>query len=281
MKRKLTLPLAALFAVSGVLAGCSNQNSSSQTAPVAQAAEQMPKTGAPITISVAPGERQKFGGLGASVGNWNGTYQKLSETERTRLSRMLWHDLKFNTLRLWFNTDQYAATPGAHDMTEFRRQYLDSGLIDDARKQGVTTLLLAPEHLPDYMKGPTQDGKTPLKDSEVSNYAVMVAEFIAQLKKEGVIIDVTGVQNEPNVNEIFSADQLVEIVKQLRAELDKRGLQSVQIIASEHASSDGLYRKSRKAPAFMRGDIRLCRTQFDGRRESCLFVRRTLEVYEP
>ena len=247
MNRKITLPIAALFAVSGVFVGCSNQNSSAQTVPVAQAAEQAaqqtPKTGAPITITVASGERQKFGGLGASVGNWSGTYQKLSQTERTQLSKMLWHDLKFNTLRMWFNTDQYAATPGARDMTEFRRQYLDSGLIDDARKQGVTTLLLAPEHLPEYMKGSMKDGATPLKESEVSNYAVMVAEFIAQLKKEGVAIDVTGVNNEPNVNEIFSASQMVAIVKQLRTELDKRGLQSVQIIASEHASSDGLYYK--------------------------------------
>ena len=243
MIRSSLFPLSALFALSGVLASCSNQSAPAQTVTVAQAAQQTPPTGAPILISVAPGERQKFGGLGASVGNWSGTYQKLSPTERTKLSRMLWHDLKFNTLRLWFNTDQYAATPGAHDMTEFRRQYLDSGLIKDARAQGVTTLLLAPEHLPDYMKGPNQDGGTPLKESEVGNYAIMVAEFIAQLKQAGVAIDVTGVQNEPNVNEIFSAEQLVEIVKQLRAELDQRGLQSVQIIASEHASSDGLYYK--------------------------------------
>ena len=178
---------AAIFA-GGALAGCS-QSAETPATQVAQAADQTSepasKTGAPITISVVAGERQKFGGLGASVGNWSGTYQKLSPAQRTQLSKLLWHDLKFNTLRLWFNTDQYAATPGAHDMTEFRRQYLDSGLIDDARKQGVTTLLLAPEHLPAYMKGETKDGKAPLKDSEVSNYAIMVADFIEQLKKSG------------------------------------------------------------------------------------------------
>ena len=209
----------------------------------ARAAEPAPAPGAPITIRVAPGERQTFGGLGASVGNWSGTYQKLSQTERTQLSRMLWHDLKFNTLRLWFNTDQYAATPGARDMTEFARQYLDSGLIADARAQGVTILLLAPDHLPDYMKGAPQEGGAPFKDAEIENYAALLADFIAQLKNAGVTINVTGVQNEPNIGEIFSAAQMVAVVKGLRAELDKRGLQSVGIIAPEYASSDDSYYK--------------------------------------
>ena len=236
---RFTLLSVALLA-GGALAGCSNSAETPSTA-VAQAAEPALKVGAPITVDVAAGERQTFGGLGASVGNWSGTYQKMTPAQRTQLSKLLWHDLKFNTLRLWFNTDQYAATPGAHDMTEFARQYLDSGLIADARKQGVTTLLLAPEHLPDYMKGPAKDGGTPLLEAQVSNYAAMLAEFIARLKERGVSIDVTGVQNEPNVNEIFSAQQMVRIVKELRADLDKRGLQSVKIIASEHASADDLY----------------------------------------
>ena len=161
---RFTLLSVALLA-GGALAGCSNSAETPATA-VAQAAEPTPKMGAPVTVDVAAGERQTFGGLGASVGNWSGTYQKMTPAQRTQMSKLLWHDLKFNTLRLWFNTDQYAATPGAHDMTEFARQYLDSGLIADARKQGVTTLLLAPEHLPDYMKGPTKDGGTPLLEAQ-------------------------------------------------------------------------------------------------------------------
>ena len=250
MKSKSVL---ALLALSGALAGCSNTAALPGGAPIARAAEPVakpapatngaPQSGAPITISVAAGERQKFGGFGASVGNWSGTYQKLSPAERTQLSRLLWHDLKFNTLRMWFDTDQYAPTPGARDLTAFTRQYLDSGLIADARKQGVTTLLLAPEHLPDYMKGPGKDGGAPLLESQVNAYAEMVADFIADLQKRGVSIDVTGVQNEPNINELFSPAQLVAIVKQLRAQLDKRGLQNVEIIASEHSSSDNTYYK--------------------------------------
>ncbi|RYX83818.1 hypothetical protein EON83_12785 [bacterium] len=232
--------LVALSLVGGIIV-IPLQQASAQTTPA------VPPTvanGAPITITVAAGERQTFGGFGASVGNWGGTYQTLSVAERTELSRLLWHDLKFNTLRMWFDTDRYAPTRGAHDLSDFRRMYVDSSLISDARKQGVTTLLLAPEHLPDYMKGPMADGKAPLKEEEVANYAVMVADFIERLKKEtGVEIDVTGIQNEPNVNEIFSEAQLVSIVKQLRSELDKRGLQNVKIIASEHASVDGLFYK--------------------------------------
>jgi O-glycosyl hydrolase len=47
-----------------------------------------------------------------------------------------------------------------------------------------------------------QGGDARLKESEVDNYAVLLADFIARLKAEtGVQLDATGVQNEPNVTE--------------------------------------------------------------------------------
>jgi hypothetical protein len=43
---------------------------------------------------------------------------------------------------------EYSPTPGAHDLSIFRRNYIDSGIIADARKFGATTLLLAPDGCP-------------------------------------------------------------------------------------------------------------------------------------
>ena len=90
------------------------------------------------------------------------------------------------------------------------------------------------------MKEKRSDGGVAFKAGEEENYAVLLADFIKQLKdKTGVLLDVTGVQNEPNDNERFSPEQLVAVVKHLRRELDARGLPSVQIIAPENANVDG------------------------------------------
>ncbi len=197
----------------------------------------------PVTITVTPGARQTFHGFGASALNFGHEYQTLTPAERTTLSRTLWHDLGFRTLRLWANMDKYAPTPGAHDLSQFRGCYVNSGLITDARAQGVTTLLLAPDGLPPYMAekragGSAQTGMA-LKASEVENYADLLADFIARLRAEtGITVSVTGIQNEPNDLERFTPAQIVRVVTRLRADLDKLGLQSVQIIASENASAD-------------------------------------------
>ncbi len=195
-----------------------------------------------ITITVPAGERQTFGGFGASLGNWGGQYQQLAPGERTKLSEWLWRDLKFNTLRLWLNMDEYAPTPGARDSSTFRRCYVDSGIIADARRMGVTTLLLAPEGLPAYMKEQQPDGGRGIKAAELESYVQALADFIQQIEKEaGVAIDVTGLQNEPNVSDRFAPAQIVAAAKMLRSDLDRRGLPSVKIIASEHANCDDSY----------------------------------------
>lgn len=201
------------------------------------------QTPVPVTITVTSGARQTFHGFGASALNFGHEYQTLTPAERTTLSRTLWHDLGFHTLRLWANMDKYAPTPGAHDLTQFRGCYVDSHLIADARAQGVTTLLLAPDGLPPYMAEKRPDGSAQtgmaLKDSEVDNYADLLADFIARLRTEtGTAITVTGIQNEPNDLERFTPAQIVRVVKRLRVDLDKQGLPGVQIIAPENASAD-------------------------------------------
>lgn len=197
-----------------------------------------------VTITVQPGARQTFAGFGTSLGNWGHDYQKLTPPERTTLSRMLWHDLRFKTLRLWMNTFEYAPTRGAHDLTVFRDCYVDSGIIADAKKQGMTTLLLAPDGMPDYVKAKRAGGPNDyaLKDDEIAAYAGLLADFIARLKAEtGVQINATGLQNEPNDLDRIAPEQMGAVVKALRRALDARGLRAVKIIGPENANVDGVF----------------------------------------
>lgn len=190
--------------------------------------------GAPITISVPAGGRQTFAGLGASTGNWGNEYQSLTAGQRRQLSRMFWRDLNFKIFRLWLNVDEYSPTRGTHDLTRFRNQYIRSGAIADAKANGVTTLVLGPDHIPPYMRESDKvDG--PINDSEMENFVTLVAEAIRQLRDEdNLTIHATGMENEPDM----TADQIVRGVKRLRTELDARGLQKVKIIASEASSVD-------------------------------------------
>jgi O-glycosyl hydrolase len=190
--------------------------------------------GAPITITVPAGGRQTFAGFGASVGNWSGEYQSLTAEQRARLSRLFWRDLNFKIFRLWFNVDDYSRKRGAKDLSLFRKQYVQSGAIADAKANGVTTLVLAPDHIPPYMRTSDKvDG--PINDGDVEEFVTLIAQGIKALKDEdGIEVQATGVENEPDM----TAEQIVRAVKRLRAELDKRGLQSVKIIASEASSVD-------------------------------------------
>ncbi len=215
-------------------------------------AQTAPAPPAAVTITVQMGARQTFAGLGASALNFGHEYQTLTQGQRKTVSRMLWHDLRFTTLRVWVNMDKYAPTPGVRDMTEFRGCYVDSGLIADARAQGVTTLLLAPDGVPAFMTEKSAQGSAEtgmaLKPSATDAYADLLTDFIARLRREAHIVpDATGVQNEPNDQERFTPAQVVAVVKRLRADLDAQGLARVQIIAPEQANVDGGFFETARA----------------------------------
>ena len=195
-----------------------------------------------VVISVQPGARQTFAGLGVSQGNWGRDYQKLTAGERAQLSQMLFGDLKLTSLRMWLNLNEYAPDEKTRTTADFRARYIDSGLIADAQKNGVVDLLLAPDNAPVFLKekreGGGQDYAIPR--DKLPAYADIIAEFIEQIQREtGVLINVTGLQNEPNdLDRIAPADFDVA-VKSLRAALDARGLQKVKVIGPEQANVDG------------------------------------------
>ena len=197
----------------------------------------------PVKISVEAGARQTFAGLGASCGNWGREYQKLSPAERAQLSQMLWRDLGMTSLRLWVNLNEVAPTRGELKTDDFIARYFASQIVADAQKNGVTELLFAPDAMPDWMKTKREGGPQDfaLKTENITDYAQLIADFLAQIRREtGVTIQTTGVQNEPNDLDRIAPEQFPALIKALRAALDARGLKSVKIIAPESANVDGV-----------------------------------------
>ena len=200
--------------------------------------------GEATTITVGALGRQTFRGLGTSLGNWGGDYGKLTAAERDRLAGLAWGGLRMRTLRLWINLDEYAPTPEARHTADFRRRYVDSGIVADFRRLGGVELLLAPDAMPAWLKEKRPGGPQDfaLRADAVAPYARLIAEFIAQVRAEtGVALTATGLQNEPNDLDRIDAHQMPALVVALRRELDARGLAAVGIIAPEAANVDSTF----------------------------------------
>ncbi|RZA16431.1 MAG: hypothetical protein EOP10_24580, partial [Proteobacteria bacterium] len=197
-----------------------------------------------VTITAHPGERQTFAGLGTSLGNWGRDYQKLTVGQQQELSDSLWRQLNMKSLRLWLNLNEYAPKPGERLTADFKARYIDSGIVRDALKAEVTNLVLAPDNCPDYLKIKREGGPADfaIPDEHLGEYAELIADFIAQIQKEtGILIGVTGLQNEPNDLDRLAPQQFTAVIKFLRGALEKRGLGQVKIIATESASVDAIF----------------------------------------
>ncbi|BDI32489.1 hypothetical protein CCAX7_45400 [Capsulimonas corticalis] len=193
-----------------------------------------------VAITVAAGARQTFGGFGTSQnGDFGGEYTSLTPAQKTLLARLVWRDAKFNTLRMWFDPTEYAPAPGKRDISKFTRNFIDSGIVREAKAAGCKTLLLVPTEAPAYMG----DSKTGLlKEEEYGNYGALLADFILQMKVErGVVIQATGLLNELNDRKFrIPPEKVPAAVKALRRALDARGLTNVKIVAPENANVDGV-----------------------------------------
>jgi O-glycosyl hydrolase len=201
-----------------------------------------------LSLSASAKPRQSFAGFGTSLTNFDGRFQQLPPDVREQLVASVFRDLNFKILRLWCEPADFHKT-GA--LGAFKTRYIDSGLIDLARKYGCTTLLLAPSNVPDAFATPKaaeKDSFTYFADESVPAYAKLLAEFIAKLRDAGVTLQAAGVLNEPNDRPIrFSHEQWPVVIKALRSELDVRGLKAVAIIAPEAASADSWAQKVQDA----------------------------------
>lgn len=174
----------------------------------------------PITLVVNQLPSQRFEGFGCSLVDLSNA--KIPDVAKAKMFDSVFGDLKMNVLRLWVES---GVDRTCVDMkADFYRQYVDTEVIANAQERGVTTLLLAP----------ARGEKIP--SEPMSDYARKIAEFIEGVRLERkVIIDVTGIANEPSG---FTANQFATAMKTLRQELDIRGLKGVRIIGPEWASAD-------------------------------------------
>ena len=191
----------------------------------------------PVTITAGSEPQQTFRGTGVSEFNY-GVFDQLPPTRRALLWDLVYRDLHVKTLRLWYDPAAASPEPGKLDVSGFVKAYVKSGLIADARARGVTTLLLGPDHVPPYMLSDPKDHSSRIRDDQISAYAALLAEIILRIRTQGgVTLDATGVANEPPW---FGPPQMVLAVKDLRAELDRRGLQRVMTVAPENPNNDGV-----------------------------------------
>lgn len=213
------------------------------------AAFQPQRQAAAIDIRVPARERQTFQGLGASTkDSWAREYGRLPRERQEQLSDLQWSQTGLNSVRIWFQLEDYAPEPNVRDFEAVCSPDLVQ-VLRDAQARGVTQLCLAPCAVPDYLCEERQwqngNGKTisstMLREEQRALHAAIIADFIAELaERHDLHIDVTGVQNEPNTNHdcYFDGECMVDSVKLLRQALDQRGLQQVGIIAPETASAD-------------------------------------------
>ncbi len=183
-----------------------------------------------VTITVQPGERQVFAGLGASIFPWTpaAIYNaQVTPAETREMARLLWHDARLRSVRLWIH-------PGEESVDFYVDGYVGTHKLPDAIAAGATDLILAPDHMPPSMN----DGHGFVRGDAIPQYAALLADFIAQFKaKTGILINHCGVLNEPNDRPVKPSDaQWPVLIKALRAALDSRGLQAVGIVAPESAT---------------------------------------------
>ncbi|WP_414565663.1 MULTISPECIES: hypothetical protein [unclassified Anabaena] len=192
-----------------------------------------------VNITVRQGARQTFQGFGASQTiNGGLRHADLAQSEKNTLQKLVCNDIKFRIVRLWFDHSHYAPKPSVEDTSKFVDTFVKSGFISDSLAQGCNKFLLAPRSIPNYMASAIQPRL--IADSQIKNYAAVLASFIFKIKHEhGIKIHATGVLNEPNAAKIkISNAQWPAMIKNLRKELDNRGLKDVKIVAPEHASGN-------------------------------------------
>src|ERR1017187_3633275 len=236
----VTLPLRAQNGNAGagqakVAIGINTSNA----VPAAAAQAEPPANVGSVTITVGSQLRQNFAGLGASIME-DKSYLQLPPERRAKLNDLLWRDARFNTVRIWLNLRAYAPAPGQrHFELVFSED--QSTAVRDAQAAGVKHLVLGPHHLPAYLmeslpaKGPDGNGRLIepyLKTNAFGEHAAIIVDFIRDLwKQDGIAIEATSIQNEPSdPNDcVFTPDDAVRSVKELRAARCARGFKKVKV----------------------------------------------------
>lgn len=199
------------------------------------------------TVTLGPDSGHRFVGLGVSASNGgNPDYKDLSAATRNQMADLLWQQANARIIRLWASLPYLIPAEGSFDLSSFERKFLTSGYLAEARAAGCDTVLLAPAGIPAYLrKNPDSqpwENAEIKDDASATRYGEDLADLIVALHTEaGLLIDVTGVQNEPSSAIKFSPVQLKLALAALRSGLQDAGApyNAIRLIAPENASVDG------------------------------------------
>jgi hypothetical protein len=223
------------------------------TAPAALATAPPCQT---ISMLTAAPPRQTFQGFGWSLvrgggSPFHGPLGNFSSAVREELLTLLCEELGTTVVRLWWTPKENVSSSVDGD-AQFMDAYVNSGLVADLRKHGVQQLLLAPDRpcAPNALNS-SEGGHS------IALRAKQTAAFIAKLRAEDVVIDATGVANEPGCwakwqnssgatkfanwpKVLDQSGNLVAAVKLLSRTLSSEGVEpsSIKIIGPESASAD-------------------------------------------
>jgi hypothetical protein len=176
-----------------------------------------------VTISVHAGQRQIFSGLGAGQSMWDAQqgYTALPQEKRDSLAKFLWGDLNFRYMRLR-STITECGDPAQNCVSSVLSSYRPY-IADALKYQKDLVVLLSPQG--DVI-------------SDLDRYAKKFAQQIKILRDSGIVINATGISNEPDWEDQLIEWQVPLLVSAFRRQLDSLGLDDVKIIAPENSSAD-------------------------------------------
>jgi hypothetical protein len=173
-----------------------------------------------VPSGAGPTAGQTWGGFGCSMTD---LYQDIPDA--SIMASNVFGGCKMNILRVWID----AFTNLTEMENDFYTNYVASGCIAAGVPYGTTNLLLGVG---------IDDGNWPPPNMSIFDYADTLAQFILDVKtKWGVVINVTGVANEPQT---WMPTQIDWALRYLRDGLNRRGLQNVQIVCPEAATDDSI-----------------------------------------
>ncbi len=159
---------------------------------------------------------QGFGGSAYTDAAWN----SFSEDNRMGMVNLAYGDLDFHFIRLWAGVGTTVA-----DIVNEYGQY-----VKDVKKVQPDVKLLL---------GPCANVSGQHMGYPLADYAKHYADMIKGLKQNhDMDITVTGIMNEPNAFGRLYPNEVPQLVKLFRQELDARGLENVKIIAPECSMVD-------------------------------------------
>jgi len=199
------------------------------------------------TIVLKSGERQTISGWGSGAGgaqyHQNFGNPAMGPTQKSQLAKAAFQGANMNTVRIWFSMAKTypKADMDEPDLIDFDQSYIQSEFIKYAQASGIKRFLLEPDIIAPYMftDQPVAEaaGQAALRDEYVQRFASNVAKFIKGVKdKYGLTLYATSIANEC-IN--ILPKQWPLIIKDLRSELDSRGLQAVKIAAVDWPTNDG------------------------------------------